>query len=245
MNKSAKLLFIFVFILCAFDTVASDTVGMVKLCRPDDGKSVPSITELLHEKMIFYQNPTGETDDKVAITLPQHALYRNGGARFCVIERVALVGGSASEMFAKKGTTWHANSPYQSAIISMPNGKHVTSTDITENYAITAEAIEDFAQTVTGKIKICRHQGLTEMMDKKSIQIPVSASFTTSGSISEFVVATTESVKLGAKPSCVVSNAEIIENQGSLPVTRKSGRLEAQFVIPGADLEAFVVQDFK
>lgn len=112
-------------------------------------------------------------------------------------------------------------------------------------FALSLLAAESVAAEVSGKIRICRHPGLTEMLDKQSIPIPAGSSFTTSGPTSEFVVTTTDAVKLGPKPGCAVASAEITENQGHLRVTKKSGRLEAQFVIAGAELEAVVVEDFK
>lgn len=101
------------------------------------------------------------------------------------------------------------------------------------------------AHAESGKIKICRHPGLTEMLDRQSIPIPAGSSFTTSGPTSEFVVTTTQDVTVGQKPGCAVAPAEITENQGHLRVTKKSGRLVAQFAITGASIEAVVVEDFK
>ena len=101
------------------------------------------------------------------------------------------------------------------------------------------------AYAQSGKIKICRHPGITAMLDRQKITVPAKSSFTTMGENGNFVVATSDDTTLGVKPGCAIVSADITENQGHKSATRKSGRLGAQFVTVGADLEAFVVEDFK
>lgn len=105
--------------------------------------------------------------------------------------------------------------------------------------------LSSFAYADEGKIKICRHHGLTELMDRKIIPIPAGSSFTTSGETSDFIVSTTADVALGKKPACVVAPVTLTENQGGKPVTKKTGLLVPQFSTPGATLEAHVVEDLK
>lgn len=101
------------------------------------------------------------------------------------------------------------------------------------------------ASAESGKIKICRHPGITAMLDRQKITVPAKSSFTTMSEDSDVVVTTSADTTLGAKPGCAIVSADITENRGHKSATRKSGRLGAQFITIGADLEAFVVEDFK
>jgi hypothetical protein len=107
---------------------------------------------------------------------------------------------------------------------------------------LSAMSVNALAET--GKIRICRHPGLTEIGDKKTIPLPTGSQFTTSGPTNEFVVSTTADATLGPKPACVTVPAELKDNFQSQKVTRRAGRLVAQFAA-GSTLEATVIQDFK
>lgn len=233
MNTNLKTFFILALTILAFDSVASEVSGIVRLCRADGKTTGPRLLELI---------PNGtelkSTDGSASIIItPANNLQRG----ICVERRVGLVGDGSVPV---KGAKWSIDVPYKNQGVAMIDGK-MTTTENVVNYTVTAEAIGGFAPLPAGKIKICRHLGLTEMMDKQNIPIPSGASFTNSGPTSEFVVTTTENVRLGPKPGCAIARAAITENLDNRRVTKKSGRLEAQFVIAGADLEAVVIEDFK
>ncbi|WP_145997171.1 hypothetical protein [Ralstonia mannitolilytica] len=97
----------------------------------------------------------------------------------------------------------------------------------------------------TGRLKICRHPGFIEELDRKNVLVPAGSSFTTPGPTVDFVITTTQEAKLGPKPSCATTTATVSENFGTPAKVARGRKLVPQFAIGGASLEATVMDDFR
>jgi hypothetical protein len=103
-----------------------------------------------------------------------------------------------------------------------------------------------------GLLRICRRPGVSSGLDKKFIDVPAGAEFTTAPEYrlirdtagKRIIVRTRAPTRIAPLPvRCVVTTADLIENTSGAPVSLTSHRLAAAFVIVGAELEAFIGSD--
>lgn len=87
-------------------------------------------------------------------------------------------------------------------------------------------------------------------MDRKSVVIPAGSHFVHATVLGpdgrvQYIIVTTASATIGPKPACALATAKIETNFAKKALTTKAGQFRAQFSIPGLDLFAVAVQDFK
>lgn len=206
--------------------------GKIRICRAVDAPHSPhweSVT--LQGGVSFNSNLNPGEINAGLMTVPKNFVASRDTTHdrqeACILTTGVFSAASASDKVPTKGSFWYRTVIDESVVVP-----------------VTAEALEDFARPTQAKIRICRRAGLTEIGDQKVIPLPAGSSFTNSGPINDFVVATVADAKLNPKPACTVVTAEIKSNFSGRRVSRSVGKLVAQFS-PGATLEALVLEEFK
>jgi hypothetical protein len=105
------------------------------------------------------------------------------------------------------------------------------------------------ASAASGRIRICRDPGLTELMDNKSVSIPAGSHFENSAlphpdGKMQHVIVTSGRVTIGPKPACAIVSAKEEENFAHKPITTKTGQFRPQFSIAGLSVFAVAIEDF-
>jgi hypothetical protein len=206
--------------------------GKVRICRAPDAPRSPHGNSVIYQPgAVFYQGAPGEGESQGRIAIAERPVFFNDSASQSPTNRCAITAASVSggDHRPKQGEKWQG--------IANDDGVKVP---------VVAEVVADFAFPKKGYVTICRHPGLTEMLDRQTVTVAKGSTFTNEGSLSELVVSITAEAKVPPKPGCTVVEAVVSEQSGSRAVTPASyKKLLAQFSVAGASLEATIKDGFR
>lgn len=206
--------------------------GKVRICRAPDAPRSPHGNSVIYQPGAVFN--LGEPSDGASqgrITIAERPVFFNdtesqSPTSRCAITAASFTGGGQKPL---KGEKWQGSA-----------------NDDGVKVPVVAEVIADFAFPKKGRVTICRHPGLTEMLDRQTVAVPMGATFTNDGPLSELVVSITAEARVPPKPGCAVVEAVVSEQSGARSVTPTNyKKLLAQFSIAGASLEATIKDGFR